>query len=182
MGSALGGDQGMDLVDDDGFYGAEGLGCLRGEEQVKGFRGGDEDVRGLAAEAGSLALGSVAGADADGGFVKRDAPTAGHVGDSGQWRAQVTLHIHSKSFKGRDVNNSAALLCVLRSWMKHEPVEAPEEGSEGFAGTCGSQDKGAFAACDDGPAQALGSCRGVKDCAEPLGGNGVEAGEGIDFR
>ena len=35
MGSALGGDEGVDFVDDDGVYGAQGLGGLGGQEQVE---------------------------------------------------------------------------------------------------------------------------------------------------
>ncbi len=66
--------------------------------------------------------------------------------------------------------------------MKHEPVEAPEEGGEGLAGAGGSKDQGAFAARDDRPAQALrgGGC--IEDGPEPLGGDGMETGKRVYSR
>lgn len=82
--SSLGGNEGVDLVDDDGVDGAEGVGGLGGEQEVEGFGGGDEDVGGLAAEACALALGSVSSADADERVVERDAHAAGHIGDAGE--------------------------------------------------------------------------------------------------
>src|SRR5208337_5587194 len=65
MRTAFGGNQGMNLIDDDGVDGAKCVGGLGGEQQIERLRGGDEDLGRLAAEAGSFALGRVAGADAD---------------------------------------------------------------------------------------------------------------------
>ena len=163
MGAALGGNQGMDLVDDDGVDGAERVGGLGSEQQVERLGSGDEDFGGLAAEAGALALGGVAGADADERLVERDAAAAGHVGDAGEGRAQVALHVDGEGLEGRNIDDAAALFLALPDGVEHQPVEAPEEGREGFAGSGGSQDEGAFAAGDDRPAQSLrgGGC--VKD-------------------
>jgi hypothetical protein len=108
MGSALGGDEGVNLVDDDGVDGAEGLGGLGSEQQVERLGSGDEDVGGLAAEACALALGGVAGADADERLVERDIHAAGHVGDAGEGRAEVALDVDSEGFEGRDVDDAAA--------------------------------------------------------------------------
>lgn len=66
--------------------------------------------------------------------------------------------------------------------MEHQAVEAPEEGGEGFAGTGGRKDQGAFAAGDDRPAHPLGGGRCVEDSAKPFGRDGVKAGEGIRRR
>jgi hypothetical protein len=79
MRAALGGDEGVNLVDDNGFDGAEGFGSLRGEQQVERLGGGDENVGWLAGEAGALALGGVAGADADRRLVEGHAHAASHV-------------------------------------------------------------------------------------------------------
>ena len=46
----------MDLVDDDGFDGAQGFGRVRSEDQVERLGGGDEDVGRVAAEALAFAL------------------------------------------------------------------------------------------------------------------------------
>ena len=63
--------------------------------------------------------------------------------------------------------------------MEHETVEAPEEGSESLAGAGGGQDERALAARDDRPAQPLRGGGRVKDGLEPLGRDGMEAGEWI---
>lgn len=66
--------------------------------------------------------------------------------------------------------------------MEHEAIDAPEEGGEGFAGSCGSKDEGTFATGDDGPAHALGGGGCIKHGAKPLRRHGVEAGERIGAR
>ena len=66
--------------------------------------------------------------------------------------------------------------------MEHEAVQAPEEGGEGFAGAGGGEDEGAFAAGDDGPAEALWGGGRVEDSLEPLGRDAMEAGEGVRSR
>ena len=60
MSSALGGNQGVNLVDDDGFDATQGFGCLGGENQIERLGCGDENVGGLTAKAGTLLLRSVA--------------------------------------------------------------------------------------------------------------------------
>ena len=108
--AALGGDEGVNLVDDDGVDGAQSLGGLRGEQQVERLGRGDENVGGMAGEACALALRRVAGADADGGLVEGDAHAAGHVGHAGERRAQVALHVDGQGLERRDVEDAAALL------------------------------------------------------------------------
>jgi hypothetical protein len=109
MGAALGGDQGVDLVDDDGLDGAEAFGGVRCEDMVERLGGGDEDVGRVAAEALAFALGRIAGANADLRFVKRDAAAAGHVGDPCKRRSEVTLHVDGQSLERGDVEDSRAL-------------------------------------------------------------------------
>ena len=171
MGTALGGNQGVDLVDDDGVDGAQGFGGLRSQHQVERLgvvirmsagwrrkrarsRWGVSPVRTLIER-----------------LVEGDAPAAGHVGDAGERRTQIALDVDGQGFEGRDVDDpcshlsfrrqscpaALALSYVLRTWMEHQPVEAPEEGGEGFAGSGGGEDQGAFAASDDRPAQRCGA-------------------------
>jgi hypothetical protein len=93
VGSAFGGDEGVDFVDDDGVDSAEGGGGFGGEEEVEGFGGGDEDVGGMAAKAGPLGLGRVAGADGDCGWAEGDSSARGRGGDllrAGCWRLRST--------------------------------------------------------------------------------------------
>ena len=63
--AALGRDQRMDLVDDDGVDRAQRLARVRGQQQVERFRRRDQDVGRLALEPGALARRRVAGADRD---------------------------------------------------------------------------------------------------------------------
>ncbi len=201
--SALGGNEGVDLVDDDGVDGAEGVGSLGGEQEVERLGGGDEDVGGLAAEACALALWGVSGADADERLVERDAAAAGHVGDAGERRTQVALDINGEGLEGGDVDDAATRFggwrrvvshisgprapvdvghLVAGQIVEHETVEAPEEGGEGFSCAGGGEDECAFAAGDDGPAEALRRGGRVKYGAEPLCRDGMEAGEGVGSR
>jgi hypothetical protein len=180
MGSALGGDQGVDLIEDHGINVAKGLGRLGGEQEIERLGSGDEDVGRVAAEALTLALGGVAGADADGRFMEGDPVATGHIGDAGKGGAEVAFNVDSEGLEGGDVDDAAARVLSHRR-MEHEAVETPEERGEGFAGSGGGEDEGAFAARDDGPAEALrgGGC--VEDGAEPFGGDGMEAGKGVSI-
>ena len=89
---------------------------LRGEQQVEGFGGGDEDFGGSRAEAGALLLRGVAGADADLGVVDGDAHAAGHVGDAGERGAQVAFDVDGEGFERGDVDDAAALALRGRCW------------------------------------------------------------------
>ena len=62
--AALGGGDGVDLVDDHRLDAAEHLARARGEDQVQRLGRRDQDVGRLAHHRGALALGRVAGADA----------------------------------------------------------------------------------------------------------------------
>ena len=84
MRAALGGDQGVNLIDDDRIDGAQGVGGLRGEQQVERLRRGDENLGRMAGEARALPLRRVASADADGGLAEFDAHAPGHVGHAGK--------------------------------------------------------------------------------------------------
>jgi hypothetical protein len=61
--------------------------------------------------------------------------------------------------------------------VEHQAVEAPEKGGEGFAGAGGSEDQGAFAARDGGPAEALRRGGGAERGTEPVAGDGMEESE-----
>lgn len=108
MGAAFGGDEGVDLVDDDGFDGAEGFACVGGEEEIEGFGGGDENVAGMFAETGAFGGGGVAGADGDFGDVNGNAHALGHVGNTGEGGAEVAFDVDGEGFEGGDVDDADA--------------------------------------------------------------------------
>src|SRR5438105_4472753 len=173
MRAALGGDEGVDLVDDDGVDVGESFGGVGGEKEVEGFGRGDEELASVAAEAGALFGGSVPGADADLRDVHGDAGLLGYVGDAGEGRAEVAFDIDREGFEGGDVDDSGAGIGASGGVAEHEFVEAPEEGTEGFSGAGGGEDEGGFAAGDGGPAVAL-RCGGLVE-----GGAGRGGGAGV---
>jgi hypothetical protein len=113
VGAAFGGDESVDLVDDDGRDGAE-RGCgFGGEEEVEGFGGGDEDVGRMAAEAGALGLGRVAGADGDLGGAEGDAGVAREGGDAKEGGTEIAFDVDGEGLEGADVDDAAAgLICL----------------------------------------------------------------------
>lgn len=177
VGAALGGDECVDLVDDDGFDVAKGLGGVGGEQQVERFGGGDQDLAGMAAEAGALFLGRIAGANADLRDVDRGAGLLGHVGDAGEGRAEVAFDVDRESFERGDVDDARA--GMRWALTEHEFVEAPQEGGESFAGSGGGEDEGGFAAGDCGPAVTLGRRGLIEDGAKPGCRDGVKEGERV---
>ena len=54
MTAALGGDERVDFIEHDGLDGAQDFAGVGGEQQVDGFRSGDQDIGGVAGEAGAL--------------------------------------------------------------------------------------------------------------------------------
>ena len=188
MGAALRWDEGVNLVDDDGGDGSKSGDGFGGEQKVERFWGGDEDIGGMAAKTGTLGLRCVASADGDVRGAKRGAGAAGNSGDALKRCAKVALDVYREGFEGTDVDNVAGLagdglwiLCV-GGRVKHETVETPEEGGEGFSGSSGSEDECALTARDGGPAEALwrGGC--AEGGAEPLGGEGMKESEGVHLR
>ena len=64
--AALGRDERVNLVDDDGVDGAQRVACVRGQEQVQRFRRRDQDVGRGALKPRALGRWRIAGTDRDG--------------------------------------------------------------------------------------------------------------------
>ena len=189
--AALGGNQRVNLVDDDGVDGAQRLGGLRGEHQIERLRRGDENLGRMPRKARALALRRVAGAHADLRIVERDAHAARHVGDAGQRRAQIALHVDCQRLQRRNVNDTATLrggvprprdvfVFVARvDRLQHESVQAPQKCRQGFTRACRREDQRILAACDDRPAHALRGGRFLKDGLEPRRRDRMKAGKRV---
>jgi len=74
----------MNLVDNDGFDGAQRLGCLRGKNQIERLGRCDENLGGMTREPGPLALRRVSRAHADERLMKGNAHAPRHVGHAGE--------------------------------------------------------------------------------------------------
>ena len=113
------------------------------------------------------------------GRVDGGSALGGEGGDAGQRGAEVALYVDGEGLEGGDVEDLAA-----GRWRggeeqpvrvsKQQPIEAPEEGGEGLAGSGGGEDEGAVAAGDGGPAFALRCGGRAEGGAEPLGRDGVK--------
>ena len=106
--AALGRDQRVDLVDDHRVHRAQPLARVRGQQQEQRLGRGDQDVGGVALEPRALGGRGVAGADRHRRDVVGDAGGRGQVGDAGQRRAQVALHVHGQRLERRQVQDAAA--------------------------------------------------------------------------
>src|ERR1019366_4023816 len=89
--AALVRDKGVNFIEHDGIDGAQGFARVGSEQEVDGFRRGDQDIGGVAGEAGALTGGGVAGAYGDGGFVEGGAGGAGGLSDADQLGAEVAF-------------------------------------------------------------------------------------------
>src|SRR2546422_4397064 len=95
----------MDLVDDHALDRAKRVAREAREDQIQRLRCGDEDVRGLALVARSLARRRVARADRDSGLTVRDAETLRLACDADERLAQVALDVDGERLKRRDVQD-----------------------------------------------------------------------------
>src|SRR5579872_1054965 len=170
--AALGGHQGMDLVDDDGVDGAQRFGGAGGQQEVERLRGGDEDLARMTAETGTLLLGGIAGANADFGYVDRHAVAPGEFGHAGEWGAQVPLHVHGEGLQGGYIEDAATWR--RRRLAKHESVDAPEEGRKGLSRAGWSEDQGGLAPGNGRPSFPLGRGDVLINGAEPIRGDRVK--------
>jgi hypothetical protein len=173
MRAAFGGNDGVNFVDDNGLDEAEEFAGLRGEHQVERFGSGDEDVGGMAEEAGAFGRGRVTSANGNGRLVKRETEALRGLGDADEWCAKIAFDIDGEGFDGGDVDDAAAL-GFWRSGSKHQAIDGPEKCGKGFAGTGGGENQSGLAVRDGGPAENLGTSGRGKDGGEPVADSGMK--------
>src|SRR5450756_2711363 len=135
VGAALGAGDGVDLVEDDGSDTRQARSGRRGEHQVQGLRRGDQHVRRPGAEGSPFARRGVAGPHADHDLRHRETEARRRLPDPDQRRAQVALDVGGEGLQRRHVEHPTALGWVLGYGLGDQPVEGPQEGGEGLAGT-----------------------------------------------
>ncbi len=185
--AALGGGDGVDLVDDHRLDAREHRSRLRGEDQVERLRRRDQDVGRVAHHRGALALGGVARADGHGDVVG-DA-------DAAQGRAEVALDVVGERLQRRDVDDAgggarrrgcpSGARPRLNSDLARggsgrgaaETVERPQERGERLARAGGRRQQHVLAARDHGPRLRLGGRWGGEGRLEPRADSWIEAGQ-----
>ena len=112
--AALGGRQGVDLVDDHGLDAAQRLAGGRREHQVQRLGRGDEDVGRVADEVAPLVGRRVAGADADRRLGVRLAEPLGREADPLERAPQVLLDVDGQRPQRRHVDDPGAVRSLGR--------------------------------------------------------------------
>jgi hypothetical protein len=150
----LGGNQRVDLVDDDRLDLAQRLAGLGGEHEVERLGRGDEDVGRVAHQLAADVGRRVARAEADGGLAERLAQPLGRGPDAGDGGPQVAVDVDRQRPQGRDVDDARA--GAPGPGAGHEAVDAPQEGGQGLARPGGGQDERVLAPGDGRPPLRLG--------------------------
>ena len=165
MGAALGGGEGVDLVDDHRLDVDERVGGVRRQHQVEALGRRDQQVRRAAQHRLTLLGRRVAGAHPDVGKVqtaepcrptrRRAARRPGRCPTSGARRFFSTSKARARS--GEMYSDARARLAVLRGRRRDEPVDRPQEGGERLAAPGRRADQRVLAGGDGRPARAPGA-------------------------
>ena len=163
----------MNFVHDDRFDGTQSLAGIGSQQEVKRFRRGDENIRGMAQKSGALRRRSVPRSNRNLRFVKCGAQAPRGLRDAHQRRAQIALHVNGQCLDRRYIEDAAALL-FSRNRSEHQPVDAPQKSGQRFAGAGGSKDQSGFTARDGRPTLQLRLRRSSKNRFKPLSDSRME--------
>ena len=155
VGAALCPRDGVDLVDDHPLHVREELARPRREHEVERLGRRDQHVRRRAQHRLALSLGGVAGADRD----------ADVTADPLQRGLQVLLDVVGEGLQRRDVDEPRL---SLRTGLRHEAVETPEEGGERLARAGGRRHEHVLAGGDSGPRLLLRGGGPLEAAREPV--------------
>jgi hypothetical protein len=159
MGPALGGGDGVDLIDDAPARALEQRLGAAGEHQVERLGGGDEDVRRLAQHLLALLLGGVAGAHSH-LELRSDPP---------QRRAQVAVDVVGERLQRRDVDEpDAPVPAVLGRRLGGELIDPVQERGQRLARSRRSGDEHVLAGGDRRPRLLLRGGRTGERPREPV--------------
>ena len=126
--------QGVDFIDDHGPGRCQdGTAGVRGQQNVKQFRRGDENVRRAPAHLCALALRRVAGAHQGADFDIGQATLAQGLADTGKGFFEVFLDVVRQRFQGRDIDDLRRVLEAAFEPLPHEAVDGREESGQGLA-------------------------------------------------
>ena len=157
----------VDLVHDDGVGALEYLSAALGREQdVEGFRRGDEYVRGPGDHALPLRRGGVAGAHRGADVRQRQSFAPARTGDLGQGFLQVLLDVVAQGLQRRDVHHAGVVMGLFR--VRDELVDGPQEGRQGLPRAGGRGDERVPAPGDLLPAGSLGRSGPAEAGPEPV--------------
>ena len=177
--TALVADQGVDFVDDHGLDRGQPFASPRaGQQQIQRLRGGHEDVRRLANEAGPFACRGVACPQANPQRRQIEPLGGGDLADLGQGDLEIAVHVIRQCPQGREVDHPQFLGQPPLEPLAQQAVDRREKGGEGFprAGRGGNQR--VLAPGNRRPALGLGFRRPGEPAEEPVTNHRQEEVEG----
>jgi hypothetical protein len=179
MRPALRSGEGVQFVDDDRVDVRQPFLRGGGQQQIERFRRRDEDVGGLAAEAGALGIRSIPRADRDRRPSERDAQALRRRGDARERRPQVALNVDPERFEGREIQHAKPSL-RRRLGLEHQAIERGQERRQGLAGPGRRHDDRVSPARDRRPALRLRGRRRADRRGKPRAGRLAKKLQGVD--
>ncbi len=165
----------MDFVDDDGPGRRQHRPAgLRAEQDVKRFRGGDDDVRRPAVHLLALALGCVAGAHPAADRDVRQALLLQRLADPGERRFEVAADVVRQRLQRRDVDHLGLVAKLARQPLPHQHVDRSQKSGERLARAGRRRDQHMPAGLDRRPSLRLRRRRRRKAALEPSGNGGMK--------
>ena len=170
----------MDLVDDDRADPSEHLPAAgRGDEEVEGLGGRDDDVGRTADHRSACRRGGVAVAHGDAERAHDLADLLADRDDRLERLLEVLRDVDGERPQRRDVEDRRRRQGRTRVPVAQTAVDRDEESGEGLAGTGRRGEQGVLAPGDRRPTERLGRSRpGGEGAPEPLGDGGMERVEG----
>jgi hypothetical protein len=174
VGAALGGGDGVHLVDDHRLDAAQRFAGGRGEQQEQRLGSGDQDVgRGAGEQAPFIGRG-VAGAHGHGDVGRGDPEAAGGLTDAGERGPQIAFDVDRQRLERADVENPAPALRIFGGALAGQLVERPQEGGQGLAGAGRGHHERVAPGADRPPRAGLSGGGRGEGRGEPLTGGRTE--------
>jgi len=155
----------VDLVQDQGLHvGEHRPGELRGDQQVQGFGGGDQEVGRMPKHGRAFGGGRVTGPNRHPDVWGVHSELGRDLPDLPKRSFEVLMDVHGQGLQGRDIDDlralgeeRAAFLCPVQA------IDADQESGQGLPRAGGRSDQRVPAGGDLGPPARLGRGRPVRE-------------------
>ena len=165
----------MNLVDDDVAHGLQHLPAgTAGEQDIEGFRGGDQDMGRYPPHALALRLGGIAGPHQGADIHFRQSLRLHNVPDALQRPLQVLLNVVGQGLQWGDIQDIRFIGQPAGQCFPHQVVNRRKERGQGLAAAGRRRDQGVIALFYCRPGIFLHRRRSGKFTVKPGRGNRVK--------
>ncbi len=183
MHAALVPGHGVNFVDDHPARGLQHLPAgYRAEQDVEGFRRGDDDMRRPLRHLRAFGRRCVAGTDPGADLDIRQAALFQRRADAGDRRFEILLDVVGERLQGRDIDDLRRIGERAVEALAHQPVDRREEGGERLARPRRCGDQRVLARLDRRPGLRLRRCGLGKMAREPVRDSGMKQVRGQHCR